>query len=241
MFQIPNIALHAPLHLPEFLGLAAVAGDLCPAGDAGFYQMSDHVFVDKGRILLGMLQHMGARAYHGHLPQQYVDELGEFVDAGLSDKVPDFSLARVVGCGLQFVAVHVDTHRTELVAPELFSVLSASLLPEEDGAGGGELDGGTYDEINKREQGAEEAERKDDVERSLQQPVLYLCQGFLADGEDGDIAEHLEVHTAMQVVAHIGYAVKTDQMVFTVVDDRDYFVAACGRQAAIDLLYGMAF
>ena len=179
---------------------------------------------------------MGAWSHNGHLSQQYIDELGKFVDTGPPDEISDFCFARVIGCGLLLVTVYVDTHRAEFVTPEFFSVFSASLLLEEDGAGRGQFDGCAYYDIDQRKHDAKKTEGEEKVEGSFQQAVFHLYQGLLTDSEYGDIAEHLEVHAAMQVVADIRYTVETDQVVFAIVDDGNYLVLACRRQAAIYML-----
>lgn len=164
VLQIPDVALYTALHLPELFGLAPEAGNLRPSRDSRFYEVPYHVLVYQLGVFLGMLQHVGAWTYHGHLPQENVDELGQFVDAGLAEEVAQPCLTGIVcGC-LYFVAVFVDTHGTELVAPELPAVFSTPLLLEEDGAGGGGLDGGAYYQIDKGKQGAKEKSREDKVE-----------------------------------------------------------------------------
>ena len=82
-----------------------------------------------------MLQHVRAGAHYGHIAQQDVDELRQFVDACFAHEIAQTGFARVVLGGLHFVAVFVDTHGAELVAPELLAFLAAALLLEEDRAG----------------------------------------------------------------------------------------------------------
>ena len=66
MLDVPDIAADAALHLVEGLGLASVAGDLAPAGDAWLDVVADHVFVDQVGVFLGVLEHVGAGAHDAH-------------------------------------------------------------------------------------------------------------------------------------------------------------------------------
>ena len=84
MLDVPDVALDAALHLVEGLGLAAVAGHLAPAGDAGLDVVADHVLVDELGVFLGVLEHVGARADDAHVAEQHVDELRELVEAGVA-------------------------------------------------------------------------------------------------------------------------------------------------------------
>ena len=84
VFDVPDVALDAALHLVEGLGLAAEAGDLAPAGDAGLDIVADHVLVDELGVFLGVLEHVGARADDAHVAEQHVDELRELVEAGVA-------------------------------------------------------------------------------------------------------------------------------------------------------------
>ena len=81
-----------------------------------------------------MFQHVRAGAHYRHVAQQYVDELRQFIDAAFTQEVAESGFTRIVQGGLQGVALCVYFHGAELVAPELASVFSASLLLEEDGA-----------------------------------------------------------------------------------------------------------
>lgn len=146
MLDVPDVALNAALHLPEFFGLAAVAGDLRPTGDAGFGKMAHHVFVDEAGVFLGVLEHVGTGADHAHFAAEDVDELGQLVDVRAAHDFAYAGLAGVVFGGLQAVALGVDAHGAEFVAPELAAVAAAAFLLEEDGAGRTEFDGRAEDE-----------------------------------------------------------------------------------------------
>ena len=49
--------------------------------------MPHHILIDQRRVLLGMLQHMRTRAYHGHIAQQDVHELRELIQRSLTNKM----------------------------------------------------------------------------------------------------------------------------------------------------------
>lgn len=147
MLDVPYVAADAALHLVEGLGLAAVAGDLAPAGDAGLDVVADHVFVDQVGVFLGVLEHVGAGSHDAHLPEQHVDELRELVDAGLAQYLAPPGHAGVVPRGLQAVGLGVDLHAAELQAGELPAVDACALLAEEHGSGHGQFgDYGHHDE-----------------------------------------------------------------------------------------------
>ena len=236
VLEVPDVQLDAALHLPEFAGLAPEAVDLGPAGDAGLDEVAHHVLVDEVGVLVGVLQHVGARTHDGHVAPEDVDELGQLVDAGLADELAHTRLARVVERGLQAVAVRIDPHGAELVAPEVVAVEPRAPLPEEDGAGRRELDGDADNDVDEGEQRAEEQARENDVEQTLGEAVLHPVERLVADGEDGRVAHQQHVHAAFQVIADAGDAVEMDEMVFTIVDDGQDVVRMGGREAAEDHL-----
>ena len=236
VFEVPDVELDAPFHLPELAGLATEAVDLGPAGDAGFDEVAHHVLLDEVGVLVGVLEHVGAGTYDGHLAQKDVDELGQFVDAGLADELAYARLARIVEGGLHAVGVGIDAHGAELVAPELTPVDARALLTEEDGTGRRQLDGRAHDEVYKGKGGTEEKAGEQDVEQAFEQAVLDIGQRFAPDGEHGGVAHELHVHAALEVVADTGNAVEMDEMVLAVVDDGEYLRAVGGGKTAVDHL-----
>lgn len=44
VFHVPDVMFDAALHLPQLVGLSAIASHLGPAGDARFDEVAHHVF-----------------------------------------------------------------------------------------------------------------------------------------------------------------------------------------------------
>ena len=216
MLDVPDVAADAALHLVEGLGLAAVAGDLAPAGDAGLDVVADHVFVDQVGVFLGVLEHVGAGAHDAHLPEQHVDELRELVDAGLAQYLAPLGHAGVVPRGLQAVGLGVDPHAAELQAGELPAVDAGALLAEKDGPGHGEFGDYRHHDEHGNKQCAEEEQRERYVERPLDGAVARPAERLLVEAQAGHAAHHREVHLVADVVAHVGHAVEPHQMVLAV-------------------------
>ena len=240
VLDVPDVELDTAFHLPELAGLAAEAVDLGPAGDAGLDEVAHHVLLDDVGVLFGVLQHVGTRTDDGHVAAEDVDELGQLVDAGLADELAYPRLAGIMERGLQAVGIGIDPHGTELVAPELTAVEPRTLLPEEDRTGRRELDGGAYDEVDEREDGAQEKPREQKVEATLDEAIEGIGQGFVADGQDRNIAQQLEIHAALEVVAYAGNAVKMHEMVFAIVDDGQNLLSV-GRGQAAEHHFGRVF
>lgn len=78
---------HVPgIHLNSFvIGRIAAAAGLPHAGDAG----ADHIKVfNKGAVFLDFIAYDGARSDEAHVPCQDVEQLRQFVKAGLRKKAP---------------------------------------------------------------------------------------------------------------------------------------------------------
>ena len=153
VFHVPDVGLHAVLHLVHCFRLAAEALHLCPSRDAGFYQMAHHVTADQARVFLRMEQHVRARPYEAHVAFEHIDELRQLVDVGFTHQVAEFEFARVVLGGLYAVAVFVDVHASELQAIELFSVQSVPLLFKENRPRTLYFDDDTCNEVHNRKYG----------------------------------------------------------------------------------------
>ena len=139
MLDVPDVAADAAFHLLDCAGLAAVAGDLAPAGDAGLDVVADHVLVYEVGVFFGVPYHVGTGSYDAHLPEQHVDELRELVYAGVAQYLAPPGDAGVAARGLQGVGLGVDLHAAELDAGELLAVEAGALLQEEHGPGHGQL------------------------------------------------------------------------------------------------------
>ena len=235
MLDVPDVAADAALHLVEGLGLAAVAGDLAPAGDAWLDVVADHVFVDQVGVFLRVLEHVGAGSHDAHLPEQHVDELRELVDAGLAQYLAPLGHAGVVPRGLQAVGLGVDLHAAELQAGELPAVDAGALLAEKDGPGHGEFGDYRHHDEHGDKQCAEEEQRERYVERPLDGAVARPAERLLVEAQAGHAAHHAEVHSMIEVVAHIRHAVKPYQMIFAVMDDGQNLVFLFRGKATIQV------
>ena len=82
------------IHLDSFvIGRIAAAAGLPHAGDTG----ADHVEVfDKGAVFFDFIADYGPRSDEAHIPCQDVEQLGQFVKAGLAQKGPAPRNTRVV-------------------------------------------------------------------------------------------------------------------------------------------------
>ena len=73
-------------HLLEGVGLASPAVDLCPACDARFDLVTQHVVTDQLAVLLVVRHGVGPWPDDRHLTGEDVDELRQFIQRGLSEK-----------------------------------------------------------------------------------------------------------------------------------------------------------
>ena len=80
VFYIPYVEFDTLLHFPHLVGDAAVAVDLRPARDARFDHMAHHILVYDTCIVLGVFEHVGPWSDNGHVAEEHIDELREFVE-----------------------------------------------------------------------------------------------------------------------------------------------------------------
>lgn len=175
MLHVPDIGVYTAFHLMQFLSFATEAGDLCPTGDAWLYAMAYHVVVYQLGVFFGMLNHVRTRAYQRHVAQEYVDELGEFVDVGLAHEISELRLARIVLGSLYLVGILVYLHAAKLEAPEFFSVDTVAFLFEENRSWRGNLDNCSYNQVNEREYGEEEQSGNEQVKSTFDDTVVYIA------------------------------------------------------------------
>ena len=240
MLDVPDVALDAALHLVEGLGLAAEAGDLAPAGDAGLDVVADHVLVDELGVFLGVLEHVGARADDAHVAEQHVDELRELVEAGVAHDLAPAGDAGVALRGLQAVGLGVDLHAAELKAGELLAVESGALLAEEHGAGHRKFGHDGHNQQYGNEKSAEEKQREHYVEHALHDAVLDSAERLVAQTQAGHAAHHYEVHLPVDVVAYVRHAVEAHDVVLAVSDDGHDQILMSRRQTAEQGAYLLA-
>ena len=134
------------IHLDSFvIGRIAAAAGLPHAGDTG----ADHVEVfDKGAVLFDFIAYDGPWSDEAHVPCQDVEQLGQFVKAGLAQKGPASRNTRVVfqfefclpffpGFWFPFEEffqfdVGIDAHAAEFIAVKFFPVPADTAMFEDD-------------------------------------------------------------------------------------------------------------
>ena len=75
MLYVPDITLHATLHLPEFFRLTTITSHLRPTSYSRFNKVTNHKLIYQIRIFLRMLQHVWTGTYNRHITLQHIDEL----------------------------------------------------------------------------------------------------------------------------------------------------------------------
>ena len=147
VLDVEQVVLDAALDLLFGVGLAAPAVDLRPAGDARLHAVAREVAVDDLVVELVRrlrLNRVRARPDERKVAlEDDVEELRQFVEAGLADETPDAGHARVaLGDELRRVGVGVaGIHRAELVDVDQLVVEAVALLLEEHRSLAVELDG----------------------------------------------------------------------------------------------------
>ena len=224
VLDIPDVALHAPFHLPQLTRLAPESRHLGPPGDARLHKVAHHVLVDERAVYLGMVEHVRARAHNAHVAAQHVEELRQLVDVGLAHEVAKGKLARVVLGALNAVGVFVDVHRAELVAIELLAVHARAGLPEEHRAGTLQLYAQGY-ERHERSQAQQHGQRHCNVERTLYEPVGWHHERVVAVGEHRHPAHVLGLEHVAEVARDGWYVVEMHHVVVA-----DIFSLLTGQQ-----------
>ena len=97
--------------------------------------MPHHILIDQRRVLLGMLQHMRTRAYHGHIAQQDVHELRELIQIRPAQEIADPGLPGIILDGLQGIGLRVHLHRTKFKTFEVMPIQSRTFLLKQNRAG----------------------------------------------------------------------------------------------------------
>ncbi len=134
------------IHLDSFvIGRIAAAAGLPHAGDTG----ADHVKVFyKGAVFFDFISYNRPRPDEAHVPCQDVEQLGQFIKAGLAQKGSASRNTRVVfqfefclpffpGFGIWFEEffqfnVSIDAHAAEFIAVKFFPVPADTAMFEDD-------------------------------------------------------------------------------------------------------------
>ena len=206
------------VHLDAFVvGRVAAAAGLPHARDAG----ADHVEVFDVRTVFGDFGlDDGPRADEAHFPFEDVEELGQFVEAGLAQEGAALGDARVVlqlefpfpffagfrvACE-EFFQFHVgiDAHAAEFVAVEFFAVPANAAVLEDDRSRRIFIDPESDGQEKRRQ--ADDAERRaDDVEDALDSAVVPEGQVVAkAKGDDVAVDEAFRVERRQGQAAHVG-------------------------------------
>ena len=174
------------VELQFFIGVGVVlAVDLGIAGEAGLHLQAEAEVREKLIVLLSNLRALRPGADHGHVADEDVPELGEFVKADLADDAADGGDAVVLvasGEASNPVLLRIDAHAAELQDLEFPSVFGEAHLLIQSGPAVIEMDGKSGDQ----HKGAENNHGKaggDDVEGTLHNGVLR-GQAAAADGQD---------------------------------------------------------
>src|SRR6185437_12774540 len=152
MVDVVDVQLHALMHAVDGGRLAAMAGNLGPAGDAWFHAMARGIFVDDGfdRFAAALFpqiarlapHRMRPRPHQRHVALQDVEDLGQLVEAPAPQERADLGNARILAPRLlqRLILGGGDAHGAELVDRERQIVEAKPVLAEEHRPAAGQLD-----------------------------------------------------------------------------------------------------
>ena len=135
VFEIPDVADNALLHLPHFLGFATVAVYLSPTSDARFHPETHRIAVDALAVIIVVQPHVRTGSYEAHIAKEHINQLRQLIDIVLAHPIAKRIFARVVLGSLFCVCLGVYVHTAEFVTKELLAVPAATLLTEKYRAG----------------------------------------------------------------------------------------------------------
>src|SRR5450631_3148938 len=112
--NVPEVAVDPALHLFNASRFAPKAFDLGPAGYSRFYMMAERIIRQQVAEMIVMRQCMRPRPHQRHIPTENIEQLGQFIDAGITQNSTDWRDTRVNSLGLlQIVTVFHHRHRSE--------------------------------------------------------------------------------------------------------------------------------
>ena len=128
VFYIKKVVLQHLRHIPWFQ--IPFELDLSPTGQTGTQRVALVVVRDRSREATSVLDHLGPRSHQRHVAADYVEKLGQLVDAASAKEgayVRDAAVASNRPSGTRR-----DPHRTKLKKGKTEPVLTDSLLAKED-------------------------------------------------------------------------------------------------------------
>ena len=185
-----------------------------------------------GDLLLELLHEEGQLrpgADEAHVALEDVEELGQLIHRALADQgaEPGLAVVHVFAPAGVFAAVH--PHGAEFVHVKVLFVLAHTLLPENDGTGGGQLHADGGDQHQRRGQN-DEYQRADDIRRPLEEGVAQIVQRNTAQVDERQAVDAVELGVCGHV-AHVGrHHGQLGTVLFAGVDDAAHPAAFLGGQ-----------
>src|SRR5262245_13333885 len=137
-----HVHLNTSTHFLGGISLTAQTVDLSQAGHARFDLVAIAITADTRSVVFIVNECMWPRADQRHLAEQYVDQLGPFIDASFAQKPPDSGSPCIVPARLlNVVTVFCDRHGAKLEHDDLALVAAMSTLAEEHRSGAVEFYG----------------------------------------------------------------------------------------------------
>ena len=198
----------------------AAPGDLPRTGDAGLDEQTGGV---ERRVLVHLVLALRAGTDHRHVALEDIEELGDLVNRGLADKMPDLGDARVflelergaelhagLGCHGGIHLVGVDTHGTELVHGEWAAIHADARLgvqrraavllvhlvcgPQHERRAEHDRNGGEHDITHALEDACEGGVLRELRGEHRHQRIIAQMQGSAADIGDGCGGGQFDAH-----------------------------------------------
>ena len=233
--QVIEIVVDARLHLVEGAGLAAIAVDLGPAGDAGLDLVANHIAFYQVAVDFIVRHGMRAGADDAHASLQDIDELGQFIERILAQEGADAGDAGIALVRLaDRLAIFAHPHRAEFIDQDFFAIEAVAALLENDGAGRIQLDGEGDEQQQRRDQHQDE-QGEDDVACALDEAV-GAREGRFAHGDDRRAAHAAAAALDKIGDEHVGHEVDRGRGVFQFVEHMEDARLRGHRQRQIDEL-----